>query len=331
MPATATGSIAIDAGLQARFAEALARLNPGGGRLGLAVSGGPDSMAMLLLAHAVIPGGFAVGTVDHGLRPEAQAECAAVARACAMRGVDCAILTARMESGNLQADARRARYAVLGQWSRERGLAALATAHHADDQAETLLMRLARGSGVAGLAGIREAGRVEGVDVPVIRPLLSFRRAELARVIAAGNIAVAHDPSNTDDRFDRVRLRKWLTSGVGEDGIGPLPVDVLALARSAGHLAEADEALEAFTDLAWRDHVTCEDGAIRFHPLVPRAIRLRVAGRIFAQFGACPRGGEVARLVDRLETGGGGNLAGVLARAEAGAWAFRPEPPRRAG
>jgi len=327
MTPTATGSTATDAGLPAdlvkRFAAALANLRPGGERIGLAVSGGPDSMAMLLLARAAIPGEFAVASVDHGLRPEAADECALVSRQCAALGVDCVVLTVAVHGRNLQAAARRARYAALGSWVEQRGLAALATAHHADDQAETLLMRLNRGSGVAGLAGVRETGRIEGLDTPLIRPLLRFRRAELARVIEAAGIPVVQDPSNRDDRFDRVRLRKALAKA---DWLDPL-----ALTESASHLAEADEALETFTDMASALHVTREEGAIRFHPLLPRAIQLRMVERIIAELGGAPRGGDVARLLGRLQAGEGGNLGGVLATVEGDRWVFRPEPPRRTG
>ena len=196
--------------LAARFGEALDRLWPEGGRLGLAVSGGPDSLAMLVLAEAAIPGQFEVATVDHGLRPESAAECAAVAEICAARGIDCAVLAVTVASGNIQARARAARYAALGEWAERRGLSAIATAHHADDQAETLLMRLNRGSGLAGLTGVREARFMPGSAVTLIRPLLGFRRHELAQVVEAAGLVPAQDPSNLDERYDRARIRRAL-------------------------------------------------------------------------------------------------------------------------
>jgi tRNA(Ile)-lysidine synthase len=91
------------------------------------------------------------------------------------------------------------------------GLDALATAHHADDQAETLLARLNRGSGVAGLAGVRARGIVPGTRLPLIRPLLGWRRADLGEVVAAAGLTPVQDPSNSDDRFDRARIRKALS------------------------------------------------------------------------------------------------------------------------
>ena len=176
MTGTAPPSPAADAlppDLVRRFAESLARLRPGSGPIGLAVSGGPDSMAMLLLAHAAIPGEFEVATVDHGLRPEAADECALVERACAERDIACEILRVEVGEGNLQAKAREARYQALDDWAVAR-LDAIATAHHADDQAETLLYRLSRGTGLKGLAGMAVARRLGAGTL--MRPMLSLSR-----------------------------------------------------------------------------------------------------------------------------------------------------------
>ncbi|MEQ1639906.1 MAG: tRNA lysidine(34) synthetase TilS, partial [Novosphingobium sp.] len=222
-----------DPALTARFAADLATLWRGDGRLGVAVSGGPDSLALLLLAHAALPGRVAAATVDHGLRAESAAEAGFVADVCARLGVPHAILQVELAKGNVQAEARAARYAALAGWIAAAGLAALATAHHADDQAETLLLRLNRGSGVAGLAGVRAKGLIPGTRLPLLRPVLGWRRAELAKLVAG--LDAVQDPSNTDDRFDRARLRKALA---GVDWL-----DASALAQSAAHLADADAAL----------------------------------------------------------------------------------------
>jgi len=325
MTATATRSAAADdprlRPLVRRFADALARLNPGGGRIGLAVSGGPDSMAMLLLAQAAVPGGFEVATVDHGLRPEAASECALVERACAGRGIPCTVLRVQVGEGNLQAAARDARYAALAGWAQQRGLTAIATAHHADDQAETLLMRLNRGSGVAGLAGVRERTAVPDTAIPLIRPLLSFRRVELAYVVAEEGLTPAQDPSNEDERFDRVRLRKALA--------GSAILDPSALAASAAHLAHAEEALDWAARREWNERVEVSAEQVRYCRQAPRAVALRVAERAIAQLGRSPRGGDVARLIEGLMAGEGGNVGGVLVRVQQDAWVFTPEPPRR--
>jgi tRNA(Ile)-lysidine synthase len=141
-----------------RFAHDLDGLIAPGARLGVAVSGGPDSLALLLLAATARPALVEAATIDHGFRAEGRDEAEMVAGVCERLGVPHAILTARWPetpTSAIQERARHERYRLLGYWAEERGLAALATAHHADDQAETVVMRFARGSGVRGLAGMR--------------------------------------------------------------------------------------------------------------------------------------------------------------------------------
>ena len=327
-------STAIDAGLVERFSAALDRLNPGGARIGLAVSGGPDSMAMLLLAHAAIPGGFEVATVDHGLRPEAADECALVVAACEARNVPCQVLSVDVSRGNVQSRARRARYNALGQWASRRGLAAVATAHHADDQAETLLMRLNRASGIDGLAGIRERlempydGFGQGTAFWLIRPLLGFRRSELISVVDGAGQAFVSDPSNVDDSYDRVRMRKVLSQA---DWLDPSGV-----AASASHLADALDALNhAFwplynTHVRRREHHGEVDVWLSLPEDTPRYFLFQAVDTSLRSVGGDPRGGDVARLLERLLCGEGGNVAGVLVTVEGGGWYFRREPTRRA-
>ncbi len=328
----APGSTATDdtrlADLATRFAAALERLevphvrNGATGRIGLAVSGGRDSMAMLLLAQATVAGRFEVAAVDHRLRPEARVECALVERVCRARGIPCTILTVELADGNLQHQARKARYRALAEWAKAGGLAAIATAHHADDQAETLLMRMNRGSGLAGLAGVRGSLYREDLAIRLIRPVLDFRRAELAQVVAAAGIAAVQDPSNQDPRFDRVRIRRALAEA---DWLDPA-----ALARCAAHLAQAEEALAAFAERMWDERVAHAGTQLRIRPDgIPHAIALRLLERAIATLGSPPRGSEVARLLHQLEAGVGGNLAGVLVTTAQGVWLLAPEPPRR--
>jgi tRNA(Ile)-lysidine synthase len=209
---------------------------PGEARVGVAVSGGPDSMAMLLLAHAAFPGAVEAATVDHRLRATSSDEAALVSRFCATLDVPHSVLTVDVaRDGNLSDRARTARYAALEAWRVANGLACVMTAHHADDQLETVIMRLNRGSGVGGLAGIRAR------QGQVVRPLLGWRRAELAGIVAG--LDTVADPSNTDDRFDRARLRKLLA---GADWLDPL-----AVTASAAHVADADAALDTLTP-CWR-------------------------------------------------------------------------------
>jgi tRNA(Ile)-lysidine synthase len=306
--------MAVAAELVDRFrADTGALTGPAPGRLGLAVSGGPDSLALLTLAHAAFPERIAAATVDHGLRAESAAEARFVAAICVDLGVPHAILTAdEAIAGNLQAGARALRYRLLGAWAAHEGLAWLATAHHRDDQAETLLMRLNRGAGLAGLAGVRAHTEIHGL--PVIRPLLGWSRAELA-AIAAPLDPVA-DPSNADPRYDRARLRERLA---GADWL-----DAAAFARSAQALAEAEEALEWAAERLYAERVA--DGA--FDPTgVPAELRRRI---VLTLLGAAepPRGPDLQRLLATLEAGGTATLAGV--KCEGGTrWTFAPAPPRR--
>lgn len=310
-----------------RFRRDLATVAPGMSSLGLAVSGGPDSLALLLLAHAALPGEVMAATVDHGLRPESAGEAEAVSRLCAELRVRHRILPAVVEPAGegLQAAARAARYAALARWMKAQGLALLATAHHADDQAETLLMRLNRGSGVAGLAGVRAAGSLPGTggQLRLCRPLLGWRRSELQAVVGAAGIEAALDPSNEDEAFDRARLRRRL---------GDAPwLDPAALARSAALLGEAEAALEWTVAPLFAARVDEAKGAVilRPHGLPPELLRrlvLRCLERVAPE--AKPRGEQLASLIARLREGGSGTLCEVKASGGE-TWRFEPAPPRR--
>lgn len=218
----------------AALTRELARLSGGDPaelRFGIAISGGPDSVALLLLMRGLNLGGLEAATVDHRLRPESATEADYVAGLCA--SLDVPHVTLRSETdvqGSIQAGARALRYALLEEWQQQRGLDFILTAHHADDQAETLLMRLNRASGVAGLAGIRECNGT------VLRPLLAWRHADLVALCAAKGVQPVDDPSNQDERFDRARMRRQFSEA---PWLAPP-----ALARSATLLAEADAALD---------------------------------------------------------------------------------------
>ncbi|WP_194744597.1 tRNA lysidine(34) synthetase TilS [Thermaurantiacus tibetensis] len=291
--------------------------------LALAVSGGADSLALLVLAAEAFAGRVAALTVDHGLRPEARAEAEAVARAAAARGVPHAILAiAPPGPSNLQADARAARYAAMADWCRSNGMAALLTAHHLDDQAETLLLRLARGSGLAGLAGIRARAVIAGL--PVLRPLLDWPRATLARITREAGLVPADDPSNRDPRFDRTRARALLGSC---RWLAPA-----RLAASAAHLADAEEALAWAAERAWASRARAQGGGWELDPeALPGELRRRLLLKGFAALGApAPRGPALARLIASLEAGRRATLGGIAARPLAdGRWRLLPAPPRR--
>ncbi|HHX90796.1 MAG TPA: tRNA lysidine(34) synthetase TilS [Paracoccus sp.] len=229
--------------MRAAVSACLAR-NPGLTRLGVAVSGGGDSVA-LLVALAGLPGVVVeAATVDHGLRDGARAEADAVAGLCARLGVVHRRLDWRRDgdAGNLQAAARRAHRVLIAGWARERGLQAVLLGHTLDDQAETVLMRLARGSGVDGLSGMAEA--TEGEGMLWLRPFLSTPRAALREFLHVQDVGWAEDPSNLDPRFQRVRARQALAALV------PLGIDAAGLAATAGRMRRARMALEAQTGAA---------------------------------------------------------------------------------
>ena len=317
--------------LAARFTGDLARAWPlprrrgaeDARRLALAVSGGPDSLALLLLAHAAMPGRCAAVTVDHQLRRDAAAEAAEVARVCGLLGVPHETLPVTVAPGNVQAEARAARYAAMGAWMAQQGLIALATAHHADDQAETLLLRLNRGSGVAGLAGVRALGPLPGGGGVVVRPLLGWRRAELALVVAESGLVAADDPSNRDEAYDRVRMRAHLAAADW--------LDVPAIAASAAHLADADAVLDWAAAREWAECVGAEGLGLTYRPQAPRAVALRVMARIVAQLqGGEVRGGTLARAFDQLVAGQTTSLGDLVVRPGPHGWNFTRAAPRKA-
>ena len=210
------------------------QLLPRGERVLVAVSGGPDSMALLhALVHLAPRLGISVEavTVDHGLRPESAGEAAEVVERCAKLGVPGQVLRVdvaaeRRPHVSLQDAARRARLAGLIARAQQRGCARIALGHTADDQAETILFRIVRGTGVAGLMGIpyrRDA---------LVRPLLDIRRAQVLAFLRRRQVAFFTDPSNQDPRFARSRIRhQWLPSLAREN---PRVVEaLLALGQSA--------------------------------------------------------------------------------------------------
>ncbi len=289
------------------------------------MSGGPDSLALLLLAaRAFGPRAHAL-TVDHGLRPGSAAEARAVADIARAHGIAHTTLAADVEprGEGLQAAARTARYAALARFCRARGLPLCLTAHHLDDQAETLIMRLARGSGVAGLAGIRPRATIAGLTV--LRPLLGVPRATLASLVAAAGLRPADDPANTDLRHDRTAARRFLARNRWPP--------VARLAASAAHLAEAADALDWAADRAFASLASFDlSGRLLLDPAdLPPELRRRLLAAALERLGApAPRGPALARLLHTLERGRPATLGGVAARPiDDGRWRLSPAPPRR--
>jgi tRNA(Ile)-lysidine synthase len=262
----------------------------------LAVSGGPDSTALLVLAarwakqlkHA--PKLIAV-TIDHGLRPEAAREAAMVKQLARRLGVPHRTLHWRGEKpqSGLQEAARYARYELLGQIATRARFAHILTAHTLDDQAETVLFRLARGSGLFGLTGMAHAAPLplRGVrEIFLVRPLLHLSKARLVATLKAARIAYAEDPSNRDPRFTRTRLRS-LMPALAREGL-----DARGLARLAARLRRAESTIQvavqaarsALAPLPWR-----ERGPIVFETApfagLPAEVALRLLGEAVAHTG----------------------------------------------
>ena len=304
----------------------------------IAVSGGPDSTALLLMAAewAKRRGKTRIeaATVDHGLRPESVDEAAAVAALCAGLGVSHRILQWKgaKPASRLQERAREARYRLLVDHAKAIGADALMTAHHADDQAETVLFRLLRGSGVAGLRGMDLLTARDGMTIA--RPLIGLKKRELIAFANVRGAPFIDDPSNTDPRFARTRLRTLLAR-LGEEGL-----DAEALDRLARRARETEEALAHLT--AEVEAQVGSEGATDARALF--AAPIAIAHRILARRIAAAGGRDASRIgLEKIETlalglrdalkerrAYGANVGGALVRLTAkGQLSFAPEPPRK--
>jgi tRNA(Ile)-lysidine synthase len=312
----------------------------------LAVSGGPDSLALMWLAarwrKALRRGPqLVVVTIDHGLRAESAGEARAVGRLAA--GLDLPHRTLRWTGAKpttgVPAAAREARYRLLAKAARASGASHILTAHTQDDQAETFLMRMARGSGLAGLAAMAPLTERDGVLLA--RPLLEVSKAELVATLTKAKLPFATDPGNTDSRFTRARWRKLLPQLAAEG------CDSRNLARLAGRLARANAALDLLTDAAERYLVLQDRGTVLpgFHAAafvgLPAEIKVRLLLRWLTAIGheGPPELGKAETLLAALEQAGtlrktSGNrfrqsLAGAIVTLSGGRLRIDPAPPRR--
>jgi tRNA(Ile)-lysidine synthase len=311
----------------------------------LAVSGGPDSIALMWLAarwrRALTRGPRLVAvTVDHGLRPEAAREARDVKRLA--RSLEVAHRTLRWTgtkpNTGLPAAARAARYRLLAQAARSNGATHILTAHTRDDQAETLLMRMLRGSGIAGLAAMTRVSEREGLWLA--RPLLNVSKAQLVATLNRARINFADDPTNRDVSYTRPRLRALMPALAEEGG------DSKNLARLAARLARANAALEVLADgaeryLALRDR----NDAARFgfdaaaFAGLAEEIRLRLLKRAIDRVGhegpaELGKLEAVLAVLDQAIAAGGSRqkltLAGAMVTLIGGRIHVEPAPPRRA-
>ncbi|MGE0743756.1 MAG: tRNA lysidine(34) synthetase TilS [Rhodospirillales bacterium] len=294
----------------AEFATLVAPLGPfeAAPRVAVAVSGGADSMALALLAHrwARQRRGQAVAlTVDHGLRPGSAREAAQAGRRLAARGMAHRVLrwSGEKPAADVQAAARDARYALLEDWCRRAGIVHLFLAHHRDDQAETLLLRLGRGSGAWGLAAM--APVVETAAVRLLRPLLPVGRDRLRATLHAAGQPWAEDPSNESPAFARVRVRRALPA-LAEAGIATARIAETA-ARLGRARAALEDAVARLLAVAVEIHPA---GWCRLDPVpfaaAPPEVSLRAVAAVLRTVAGAPyvvRAERLARLHDALAGG----------------------------
>jgi tRNA(Ile)-lysidine synthase len=259
----------------------------------LAVSGGPDSTALMVLAARwrkslkAKPKLIAV-TVDHGLRKEAKREAADVGRLARKLGIAHRVLrwSGKKPATGLQQAARAARYRLLAEAARKDKAAHILTAHTLDDQAETVLIRMSRGSGLRGLAAMQRLSRLDAGEPPLqlVRPLLDIPKTRLIATCKAAKITYADDPSNRDPRFTRARLRGVMAE-LAREGLTARRLAVLAQ-----RLRRADRALEAAVDRAESEFASRPaEAAIALDAAgfarLPAEIALRLLGRAVTEVG----------------------------------------------
>jgi tRNA(Ile)-lysidine synthase len=328
----------------------------------LAISGGPDSVALMWLAarwrRALIHGPRLVAvTVDHGLRAESAREAKEVKRLARSLDLPHHILrwTGAKPKTGLPAAARSARYRLLAKAAQDHGATHILTAHTRDDQAETLLMRMLRGSGMAGLAAMARQTPRDGVVLA--RPFLNVSKGQLIATLAKAKVEFADDPTNRDSHFTRPRLRALMPALAAEGG------DARNLARLASRLARANAAVEVLTDgaeryLALRDIEAAGAGTradisnseisnfkmfdFEAFAAIPEEIRVRLLQRAIDRFGheGPAELGKVEALLAALQQAGAKKprargpklkqtLAGALISLVDGRIRVEPAPPRR--
>ncbi|MEM6275554.1 MAG: tRNA lysidine(34) synthetase TilS [Pseudomonadota bacterium] len=290
--------------------------------IAVAVSGGGDSMALLHLARywgRESSVGIRAVTVNHHLRPEAEAEVALVAAACEELYCSHTVLDWHWDgTGNLQDEARKGRLNAIGTWlDGNRGTKNLLMAHTLDDQAETFLMRLARGSGVDGLSAMAPRVAVPGYELDILRPLLGETRDELRHYLKVMKIDYADDPSNDDPTFERVRMRQALPA------LAELGLTKEKLAATATRMGRAREALG---ERALEAHNAClvgGDGSMLFDVVYDRDlfaklskdIQLRLLAAALQYVGEelyRPRLSSLEDVLDRALAGGASTLHGAF-------------------
>ena len=305
------------------------------GTLGVAVSGGGDSVALLKLLHEWSGRDLEVVTVDHGLRPESAEESMAVGDLARQLGLSHTILkwTDKRPGGNLQDAARTARRKLMADWARKIGITAIALGHTADDQAETFLMRLARGSGIDGLSAMEPI--YEEDDILWLRPLLSVRREQLRTYLAEAGAEYFDDPSNDDTGFDRIKMRQALGT------LGALGIDVDQINETTERLRAAKQVVYTSTrdlSLACTRVLSVGEVQIDTKRLLSgqSAIRLRILSEAIRYVSGAyyvPRAHSVAQILNEIATEDfrAATLHGVVLRQKGAETVLRREPGKTDG
>jgi tRNA(Ile)-lysidine synthase len=297
----------------------------------VALSGGPDSTALLHFALSWATASqrpLTALVVDHRLREGSEAEARGVAARARRAGAAAEILTAGGPAPvtGIQETARDRRYALLCDWCRRNGAPTLLLGHHRDDQAATVLMRIRRGSGIAGLAAMRPASERDGVRLA--RPLLDERRTDLLAWLEDRRIAFVDDPSNHSPAFERNRLDRWLAAHDHDGGLGR------RLGRLARRAARADDALErAASDAEARftDHGTHGGFSLDLSHwrALPEEIAVRAAARAIERIaGRRPRLAALEDMLDALPRRRRVAVGGAVIRLTRGQIRFEPEKRR---
>lgn len=283
-------------------------------RVGVAVSGGSDSMALMVALaeyarEAKIE--LCVATVDHGLRPEAHTEAQFVGTTAKALGLDHTILTWTNHDGrgNLLSEARNARYALLADWAKSRGLGAVAIGHTSDDVAETFMMRLARGTGLAGLAAMSDDWTQD--TVRFVRPVLGQSRGALRTYLQSSGHSWVDDPTNDDPKYDRVRMR-GLLSTLAEHGLTTERISEVAT-QLADENATLDQTARSTAVLLCQDRegdvLIDQEGASELADGILRRI-LNKALCYVSSSHYVPRGGAMNELLASIKEGRGHTLHG---------------------
>jgi tRNA(Ile)-lysidine synthase len=307
----------------------------------IAVSGGPDSMAMMaLLARWTMQPRLMVATVDHGLRTESADEAQCVAKTAAHLGLphDTLPWLGSKPAQGLQEAARHARYHLLLAHAERHGLSHLALAHHADDQAETVLMRLVAGSGINGLSGMAVESQRAGVTL--VRPFLQMPKSRLVATCQMLDVPFTDDPSNTNDRFARTRVRSALQQSAA------MGLTTATLTRLAGRARRTSDALDWMVNEALMAHATRQTECVKrldwaALAAYPAEIRLRILIRVIARENDMQPHVRLERfeaLLDALDAAHGERkrirrtiVDSVVTLQSDGALIISQAPPRRRG